>query len=189
MTVQSAIILRLIAMIPDDALREQIKAQYYQDMEAQTSFVQVRIGQLELDLKDQVQSALGSTNEMVSELLAIGRRQEGALTEVRREFQSIGEKLDQHEAEMASFRASRDRSIQERADLRADLAESKADRRAIHKELEIASDERQRIMTILGSIEKQQIALSDFQELVEMINRVILRLDRLERNEQRSNER
>lgn len=87
MTVQSSIILRLIDQIPDEDLRRQITAQYYQDVEAQTNFVQNRIGHLELDLRDMLQQQLGVTNEMIGEAVASsrdnGKQVEAVVTELR----------------------------------------------------------------------------------------------------------
>lgn len=171
MTVQSSIILRLLALVPDEALRAQITAQYYQDMEAQTSFVQVRMGQLELDLKDQLQQALGATNDMISESLAIAREGGVALRELRTDFQSwfetvtgladdvaiLKRSVDAHEREIASFRSSRDQSIRERQQMFADLRDSKADRSDMRGELAAARNERAEIIKQLARIEQMLV--------------------------------
>ena len=168
MTVQSSIIMRLLDMVPDAALREQIRDQYYHDMEAQTSFVQVRMGQLELDIKEQVQQSLGVTNEMIGESVALAREGGVALRELRDDFRSwittvtaladdlqdVQRKVADHDREIASFRQSRDQSIAERRQLQADLTESKADRRLIHKELSEAAIERHHILESLARIEQ-----------------------------------
>lgn len=199
MTVQSSIILRLIDQmadyIPDRELAKQIveqaKAQYYLDMEAQTSFVQTRIGQLELDLRDQVTNMLGNTNNMISEVLDISRRGESAATELRNDFRAIAEKVDDHDHEIASFRISRDQSIAERRQLQDDLTESKADRAAIHKELQQATIERQHMAGTLTRIEEMlngRPSNDEARQLVEIIHATVKRVDALERRERRSNE-
>ena len=167
MTVQSSIIMRMLDLIPDQSLREQIKAQYYQDMEAQTSFTQVRIGQLELDLRDQLQQSLGATNEMIGESVELAKEGGVALRELRSDFQSwfetvagiaddvniLKRRVDDHDHEMASFRSSRDQSIADRLRLTADLLESKQDRKSIHDELASARRERAGIVDQLARIE------------------------------------
>jgi chromosome segregation ATPase len=197
MTVQSSIILRLLDRVPDVLLREQIKAQYYQDMEAQTSFVQVRIGQLEIDLRDQLQQSLGDTNQMISESVHLAREGGVALRELRNDFQSwletvtsiaddvllMKRRIDDHDRDIASFRQSRDQSIAERLEFRIDLQDSKKDRESIHTELSIARDERARIATQLNRIEAMLLGRPSNEEaaqLVKIIHETKHRLDRLD---------
>ena len=73
MAIQSSIILRLIDKIPDEELRRQITAQYYEDVEKQVDFVQGRLGILETDLRETLQNSLGETNNMISEVINISR--------------------------------------------------------------------------------------------------------------------
>lgn len=191
MTVQSSIFLSLLDMIPDRELRERLRDQYFHDVEAQTSFVQTRIGQLELDLRDQVTDMLGNTNTMISEVLDISRRQESAVTELRHDFQSIAEKVDDHDREIASFRVSRDQSIAERRQLQQDLSESKADRAAIHQELQEAKGERQSMADTLARIEELlhgRPSSEEAQRLIETLHETVRRVDALEQRERRSNE-
>lgn len=191
MTVQSSIILRLIDQIPDAELRRQITAQYYQDVEAQANFVQRRVGHLEIDLREMLQQQLGGTNEMVSEVLAIGRRQEGMVTELRREFQSLAETVDGHDREIASFRQSRDQSIAERKRHAADLEAIKADSAGIHNELHHAQLERQKIAEALRRIEDMLSGASSVEgarTLIDLLHETVERVDKLVEGDQRSSE-
>lgn len=191
MTVQSSIFLSLLDMIPDRDLRERLRDQYFHDVEAQTSFVQTRIGQLELDLRDQVTDMLGNTNNMISEVLDISRRQESAVTELRHDFQSIAEKVDDHDREIASFRISRDQSIAERRQLQEDLLESKTDRASIRHELQLATSERQHMADALRRIEEMlhnRPSSEEAQRLIETLHETVRRVDALEQRERRSNE-
>ncbi len=97
------------------------------------------------------------------------QRQEAAAIQQREDFRAmfeivsghtldIGElkaKVAEYDRELASFRNSRDESIQERRELRADLVISKADRAKIHEELAAARQERQAISDALARIEKE----------------------------------
>lgn len=186
MAVQSSIILNLIALIPDAALAEQIKARYYQDLEAQTNYVQTRVGELEIHLSEQMQQSFGATDEMVSEVLAISRRSEGAVSELRGEFRALAEKVDDHDREIASFRQSRDQSIAERKQLRVDLAESRADRESIHQELAEAKAERRSIIGQLKAITEMlsgRPGADEAQQLIDLLHLTVGRVDRLEQND------
>lgn len=206
MTVQSSIIMRLLDLVPDAALREQIRDQYYHDMEAQTSFVQVRMGQLELDLKDQVQQSLGATNEMIGESVILAKEGGVALRELRDDFRSwittvtalsdglldTQRKVADHDREIASFRQSRDLSVAERRQFQTDLAESKADLQSIHDELHAAQTERQAMRLQLEEI----LALlsgrpsnDEAQRLIETIHETVRRVDELERRDRLSREK
>lgn len=88
MSVQSSIILRLIEQIPDQHLRDQITAQYYQDVEAQANFVQNRVGHLEIDLREMLQTTIGETNDMISEAVASSRENGKHVAEVVAELRA-----------------------------------------------------------------------------------------------------
>lgn len=191
MTVQSSIIEHLISLIDDQDLATRIRDRYYHDVEAQANYVQRRVGELEIHIGEQLQQSLGSTNEMISEVLAIGRRQEGAVAELRQEFQSLAETVDDHEREIESFRQSRDQSIAERRQLAADLVESKSDRATIHRELQDAKAERQHMAETLVRIEELlngRPSNEEAKRLVALIHDTAARVDRLEQAERLSNE-
>lgn len=155
---QSTIILALLEQLkgetdPDKrlALVQSAERQYYLDMEHQANFVQTRIGSLELDIREQVATSLGATNEMISQSVAEGRElrtllegyfvantaaMEGLRSETQAGFRdtytqlgTIGERvtsnearLDEHDAAIQSFRQSRDESKAERKEIRDDVA-------------------------------------------------------------------
>lgn len=101
-------------------------------LEAKTTKVQLDVWRIEESLGERMERAvakqdadlrsqLGETNGMLSELLR-GQQTQGAATEqLRAEFQQVGERLSeiegwqpQVEAELASFRESRDQSREQR---------------------------------------------------------------------------
>jgi chromosome segregation ATPase len=97
-------------------------------------------------------------------------RQEAATEQQRADFRALfeivnGHTLDindlkqtvaEHDREIASFRQSRDASIEERRRLSADLDASKEDRARIHEELRQAAEERKTITEALARIEALQ---------------------------------
>jgi hypothetical protein len=89
MSVQSSIILRLIEQIPDQHLRDQITAQYYHDVEAQSNFVQVRISELEIALRDQLATSLGATNDMISDNAKTSRENAAALAVIHETIEEL----------------------------------------------------------------------------------------------------
>lgn len=156
---QSTIILSLLEKLqaesdPDkraDLVRA-AERQYYLDMEHQANFVQNRIGSLELDIREQVATSLGATNEMISQsaeetrslrawlqenLSANTAAVEGLRTETQAGFQSVhqgmaalGERvsnneatLADHAAAIADFRKSRQRSMERHDTTQAQLTE------------------------------------------------------------------
>lgn len=81
-------------------------------------------------------------------LLALPREVEAVqrgLVALTDEFRANGEQLDEWrakvEAQLEDFRQSRERSIKERQELRVEMAESKADRAQIHRDLTVFHDE------------------------------------------------
>lgn len=83
---QSTIILNLLEQMAGEGdpekradLARTAERQYYLDMEHQANFVQTRIGSLELDIREQVATSLGNTNEMISQSVAEGRELRGLL--------------------------------------------------------------------------------------------------------------
>jgi hypothetical protein len=152
---QSTIILALLEQLAAEAdpvkrieLMRAAERQYYLDMEHQSNFVQTRIGGLELDIREQVATSLGATNEMISQLVADSRQDrdertkyiaantaalEGLHLKMEAGFQAInaiGERvtqnearLDEHDAALADFRASRARSMARHDKTQAQLTE------------------------------------------------------------------
>lgn len=155
---QSTIILALLEQLKGEgdldkriALVQAAERQYYLDMEHQSNFVQTRIGALELDIREQVSTSLGATNEMISQgaqdlrdfrawlqenLTANTAAVEGLRSETQAGFRdtyeqigAIGERVSSNEARLAehdqaiqSFRQSRDESQRERKEIRDDVA-------------------------------------------------------------------
>lgn len=119
MNVQSSIILRLIEQIPDQHLRDQITAQYYHDVEAQTSFVQTRISELEIHLEDTVRDQLGITNEMIGENVKTSHENAAALASIHATIEEL------RKAAQAGF-----------LDLDKRMTDSERDRAVIHERLE-----------------------------------------------------
>lgn len=132
------------------ALMHQAERQYDLDLEHQSNFVQTRIGNLELDIREQVATSLGATNEMIGQSVAEGRElrtllegyfvantaaMEGLRTETQSGFRRVDARLeevgtnveglstrvDAHDAQIASFQASREESIRERKEIRDDV--------------------------------------------------------------------
>lgn len=97
--VRSSIILALISKIPDENLRAEITAQYYEDVEEQTNFAQHRVGQIAIELENKLDSTLESTNGMIRESVELGRRGKERLealhSDVQSGFRSIDDRFRQ----------------------------------------------------------------------------------------------
>lgn len=109
--------MKLLDQIEDRKLAEKIKARYYQHVEAQTSFVQTRMSEIELHIDDTLRDTIGSTNSMISESIQIGKgtadRMEALHFEVQSGFHSIDNRFaaidarfEQIGTEFESFRSS-----------------------------------------------------------------------------------
>ncbi len=103
--------------------------------------------QMEIRLGANIKTQLGMTNGMLADLreeYRVGREEERAAdTELRREFRdgldAIGERLtgveatvDEHSLDIASFKRSRQQSIDERRDLQAAITELREGREENH---------------------------------------------------------
>lgn len=71
-------LLARIAQADDASVRQALVADaehaYFRDLAAQANYVQARFGDLELDIRDQVQQSLGATNDMISATLDEARQ-------------------------------------------------------------------------------------------------------------------
>lgn len=117
MAVHSSDMIRLLDLIGDRELAEKIKARYYQDVESQTSFVQTRMGEIEIHLDDTLRDTISNTNDMISESIQIGKgtadRMEALHSEVQRGFHNIESRFAEIDArfeqigtEFDSFRSN-----------------------------------------------------------------------------------
>lgn len=144
-----------------DELMRKAERQYDLDLEHQVNFVQSRIGNLEIDIREQVSTLLGNTNDMVSEVRDDGRKSreslekflaantaavEGLRTETQAGFRdtyqqisTIGERVTNNEGQIKAVEGRMDRS--------------EADRRAIHSELADAKTERATMSDTLARVE------------------------------------
>src|SRR5438093_793311 len=93
MTIRASIMRKLIAELvatDDRANRERIAAeaeqQYYLDMVSQANYVQYRIGDIEIGLRDQLTQTLGATNDMISEAIRLSREGSTAVVSLRSDF-------------------------------------------------------------------------------------------------------
>jgi len=123
MTVQSSIIMRLIAQVPDVALQALIRDQYYLDVEANANAAQAAFFDLVGRHEEQLQQQLGATNEMLSEVIAISQHSNAELEALRQttesgfhsvdhRFAAIDGRIEEIGYEFGSFRVNVDSRFQ-----------------------------------------------------------------------------
>lgn len=172
--VQSSIIMRLIAQIPDEhrSLRELIRDQYFLDVEENANAAQVAFIDLVNEHEKDVKVSLADIGNMVGESINLSREGGVALRQLQSDFQTIAETvsglnldihdikqvIEDHSKDIESFRRSRDQSIAERKLHAKGLEDSKVDRAQMNRRLDEMNIQ-------LKSIEEIVNRLAEFYEL------------------------
>lgn len=151
MTVQSSIIMRLIAQIEDPKLRELIRDQYYLDVEANANAAQVafidmiqRHEQREKRIEDRVNSIYTMSQEggeAIRQLQSDFQSTLEVVSNLSIDIQDIQKVIKDHSADIDSFKESRDQSISERKMHSEGLRESKEDRARINETISSMGDQ------------------------------------------------